>query len=699
MDNYFNFTIFDVIRKAKQIYDVTKIATTPLKPVVGHMLHENDVEKQEIKAKEQDEKYKNPPIPEELKTDNGNNWYYNFPFGVKDGHMIGKTTNKDGHILIIGGSGSGKSSCMAIPSLYYWGNKARVFCIDIKGELYKNTRHKRPNARVFNPLDDNTYGYDPFCLLDNSDNPTQEARAIAMSLVPKPLDTSDPFWVDNARNLLTGAILHFHSLNKSFVDTVIKITSTPVDELIKDIYDNTTAPEACIVLNSFVSMPQKTLSNIYTHLCGNIEIFATDKHLRNCLAREKNISPADLERGADIYINIPEYQLEQWTGLLTLITKQFLRHFEQRPETSTTPILFLLDEFARLGKIDGITHAFATLRSKKVTMCAVVQSLAQLDEIYGVSTRRTIVDNCQYKAILNATDADSQEYFSKLVGTYDKYKNSTDDRYGAITKFPQMTGMGESTEEKRIIKPNEFATLKDVVLLTPYGFCRADKKPYYKMQWHKELADFEAEEAKKKAEQKKRENKPVEVVEKSKPPEQVLEQLKIKPLVEDIKKPLFSELLDHYMCYEYEKVGISEALDWIIDSKATEQKFKDFDKITPDVIYIIEKYSEKISREEFNKIRSEILKLNWQGTRFNKDNWEINGINFSQIMTKPAETPFIHTLQDTINSIFEQHPKIQEKCVRRETIDPLVKTKPIKREKRSFYDIWAKFATYRNFDF
>ena len=64
--------------------------------------------------------------------------------------------------------------------------------------------------------------------------------------------------------------------------------------------------------------------------------------------------------------------------------------------------------------------------SGKSLMCGswmgaiLTQSLAQLDLIYGRESRQVIADNCSYKAILKATDADTQEYFSKLVGTYDK---------------------------------------------------------------------------------------------------------------------------------------------------------------------------------------------------------------------------------------------------------------------------------------
>ena len=149
-------------------------------------------------------------------------------------------------------------------------------------------------------------------------------------------------------------------------------------------------------------------------------------------------------------------------------------------DASPTPILFLLDEFARLGKIEGITDAFATLRSRHITVCAILQSLAQLDMTYGEVTRLVIVDNCQYKAVLNATDAESQEYFSRLVGTFEKPKTSINRQYAPITNFPTGRGMYKTTEEKRKIKPEEFATLDNIAVFTPFGFFRVEKAPYYR---------------------------------------------------------------------------------------------------------------------------------------------------------------------------------------------------------------------------
>lgn len=396
-------------------------------------------------------------------------------FGRRGQKYITKKETEDGHILVIGGPGSGKSACVAIPTIITWHD--RIFAIDIKGELAQKSKRV---CRIFNPLDPKALGYDPFYNLKHSNNRVADAKEIALSLIPLPADVKDPYWKESAQNLLTACILHFSSLNFSFIDTMTAIQSQPVLELVEEIYQNTKDNNARRFINQFVGLDPKTLSGIFTELSNKIMIFATDPHLQTALSKSENIKPSDLERGEDVFLSIKEEKLEQWKGLLNLIVQQFLKHFERRTDDEADPVLFLLDEFARLGKIDAIANGLATLRSKKVHICLITQSLAQLDDEYGKSKRQVIVDCCSYRAILNATDADTQEYFSRLVGTYEKEKVTNSASYEQFTKIGRGTGTSRSTEDKRIIKPEEFAYLKDIVLITPHGHMRVEKMYYFK---------------------------------------------------------------------------------------------------------------------------------------------------------------------------------------------------------------------------
>jgi len=388
-----------------------------------------------------------------------------------------KPEDTDGHIMIVGGVGTGKSSCIVMPTLRAW--NSRVFVVDIKGELSDYAKKYRRNIKVFNPQDKSAYGYDPYAFLRGCSNLAQEIRAIAHCLIPLTPDIKDPFWIESAQDFLTGALLYFYDLGYSFIDSLIQIQLSSAEFLVETVVASRN-DKARLFMGSFSSMAEKTLSSVFATVSRATTPIVTDDDIVSALSRPNTIEPADLEFGYDIFLNIPEHLLRQWKNLLGLIVNQFLMFFERRNEKDNLPpILFLLDEFSRLGKIPFIMDGLATLRGKKISICLILQSLAQLDVIYGKDERRIISDTCAYKAVLSATDPDTQEYFSKLVGTYEKIKStSTSSFFNLMASSKSVT-----TEEKPIIKPTDFATLRDIVLLHPfdYGFTRVHKVPWWEM--------------------------------------------------------------------------------------------------------------------------------------------------------------------------------------------------------------------------
>lgn len=408
-----------------------------------------------------------------------------FIFGKIGSKYVSKPELQDGHIAVLGGAGSGKSSAIAIPSLISW--QESIFAIDIKGELTQKTKSFREKkgytVKVLNPVDLNSYGFDPFEIFKTSRNIVQDTRDIVNAIIPIKPDEKDPFWTESAQNILSASILYAYDNELTFTNAIELITSNPLPVFF-ELVDESDSKQAKMFISQLKGLKEQTLSSIGQTLSNRILPFATDTDLISVFSRKENISPNDLEGMNDIYIQIPEDKIEQWQSLLTLIVNTFLKAFERRDEVvlaeTPKPILFALDEFPRLGKVQAITNGLATLRSKQITIALFMQSMAQLDLIYGKETRQVIFDNCQYKAILRATDQDTQEYLSKLVGTYDKEKTSTSANFGAITQHDTGSGTTKTTEEKRIIKPEEFSTLEDIVLLTPEGFQRIEKASYWK---------------------------------------------------------------------------------------------------------------------------------------------------------------------------------------------------------------------------
>ena len=438
---------------------------------------------------------------------------------------IGKPQGKDGHVLVVGGAGSGKSSCIAIPTLRNW--KGTFVAIDIKGELLQNAapfkKSKYP-VKVFDFSREQGINlrycrYDPFYLLREGieDDLVQNAREIAQAIIPVPTNAQEPFWSQAAQHILTAVILYVCGLKEAdesgemlkgtFNQAMELVQSKPIWEVIEEI-SKSGNKAAKMHINQFcgIEYPEdnKMLAGISAELSNRIMVFATDNRIRSAFAKDDDMMKWEDLEDHNILMRIPEDKLGQWDGAITMMLTQLIRTLERRPDRYSNggnlpPVLLLLDEFPRLGKIDVIQNAVSTLRSKGVTICLVVQSLAQLDKTYGKESRQIIVDNCQYKAILNVTDPENQKTFSDMIGSINVLKNNVSDNSGisqgessgstvdeSITYSDGKThgvsrtiGTSTSVVREPIIFPSELAALKDIVLLTPEGFCRVKKLPYY----------------------------------------------------------------------------------------------------------------------------------------------------------------------------------------------------------------------------
>ena len=151
------------------------------------------------------------------------------------------------------------------------------------------------------------------------------------------------------------------------------IKGTPTKELIEQIVADTN-DKAKMEIMQFSGMDDKTLSGVFAELSNHITVFATSDDLQRALSGEgRSITPADIEGGYDIFCCIPEHKLEEWKDLLGMMCNQFLKSFERRGEGNKTPILFLIDEFPRLGKIEAISNGLANLRSKKIHIAFIVE--------------------------------------------------------------------------------------------------------------------------------------------------------------------------------------------------------------------------------------------------------------------------------------------------------------------------------------
>lgn len=372
-------------------------------------------------------------------------------FGKIGEELIEKPSSKDGHVLFVGGSGTGKSSANAIPTLLRWNGTGLT--IDIKGELSEKTAHLHSNSIIFS-TEEKLARYNPLDFI----NEIEDVQEIGRLMFPKP-EKGDPFWSQSAQAVFASACWEYR-YSKTFSEVAQWLCSEPDKEIIDTLLDSDEI-ETKMLANTVTNLKVETLGAVFAELRGKLMTIAVDKNIQYATSGS-DFSPDSIENSM-IYLQVSEKRLKQYGELFGIIVGQSLRYLMGRNEGQQPPVLIMLDEFPRLGEMSGIVEGLATLRSRNVHLALMIQSLAQLDDTYSKDKRRVIVDNCAYKLVLLATDTDTQKYFSEMAG------NKT----VKIKSYSQEEGYRKdqtfTTQEQTVplIRPEEFGVLEKPIL---FGF-------------------------------------------------------------------------------------------------------------------------------------------------------------------------------------------------------------------------------------
>jgi len=253
---------------------------------------------------------------------NGDSGFHFGRRGDFPGKYIGKPENGDHHILICGGSGSGKSYATAKPTIHSW--RSPIFAIDIKGELLAEAKLMRRGVKVLDFTGERIrWKYDVFYFLsqDKKENLAQNVTELANSIIPMPMHVKETFWLESARNLLAGFIMHLYNLGMSFIESMEIIKTTSLTELMDKVCSGSDEIAKAFI-NPDVKESPKMLAAISEELRNNIRIFVTDPMIQQILDTSdpstKIVKWEDLER-VDVFIRLNHRRLNQWGRVITLV--------------------------------------------------------------------------------------------------------------------------------------------------------------------------------------------------------------------------------------------------------------------------------------------------------------------------------------------------------------------------------------------
>ena len=396
-------------------------------------------------------------------------------FGKQKQAYIFSPTNDEGHVLVVGGSGSGKTSAVLVPTLQHWTGTSLT--IDISGDICKNVH--MDNKLIYEPINPDTIPYDVFAPIDrleDEDSQNEALEQLAFLLMPDDDTMSDSgqFFHTEGRKILTASLIAFYHQEMDFIPICEKIVSSSWQVLFRSI-DNTGYQKAIQYINSFEGASQQNTAGCKQACDSVLKLFATNAKIKQAIRRpseeEESFSPSALEE-KNIFLVIPDSKLKLYAPLLHLITSQCMDFFSDRSNDAENTILFCLDEFASLGRMD-IIDALRKYRKKHIRIIVLTQSTADIDLIYGKAERSAMLNNFKYKVVLNADDTDTQEYFSKLIGYSITQRNS-------VSKNSKQTTRTKSDSKEWTVEPSDLARLgNNLILLYPGGYKKLGKNFYY----------------------------------------------------------------------------------------------------------------------------------------------------------------------------------------------------------------------------
>ena len=365
--------------------------------------------------------------------------------GERNGVRIGRADDR--HQITIGGSRTGKGVSLIVPTLLTY--EGSVVAIDIKGELARETaaarrKHLGSNVIVLDPFGASSLpssGFNPLAEIQKQVEGISEpypfaiddAAAIAESLIVQ--SSSEPHWSDAARVLVQALILmvlldapdHQHLVT---VRDMLTLRDPSLNSIQTEhecsreeaLFRYMTQDEHKVhfhgliagVGEQFLGMGEKERGSILS--TARTQTAFLDSSKLQATLRKSDFALADVKRrNTSLYLCLPSRYLGaqfRWLRMIISMTLQECERIEAKPPL---PVLFVLDEFAMLNKMDVILKAAGHMAGFGVKLWTILQDLGQLEDTYG-KVWETFFGNSAVATFHGISDMKTLEYLSKQLG-------------------------------------------------------------------------------------------------------------------------------------------------------------------------------------------------------------------------------------------------------------------------------------------
>jgi type IV secretion system protein VirD4 len=332
------------------------------------------------------------------------------------------------HVLCFAPTRSGKGVGLVVPTLLTWPGSAIVH--DIKGENWRLTagwRARFGSVLLFDPTNPDSSAYNPLLEVRRGDAEVRDVQNVADILVdPEGALERRNHWEKTSHSLLVGAILHvLYAEEDKTLAGVAKFLSDPrrpIETTLQAMMETAhlgdrphpvVASAARELLNKSENERSGVLSTAMSFL-GLYRDPVVAQVTRRCDWRI-----ADLVDGASpatLYLVVPPSDISRTKPLVRLVLNQIGRRLTEAldPSGRKQRLLFMLDEFPALGRLDFFESALAFMAGYGLKSFLIAQSLNQIERAYGPN--HAILDNCHVRVAFATNDERTARRVSDALG-------------------------------------------------------------------------------------------------------------------------------------------------------------------------------------------------------------------------------------------------------------------------------------------
>lgn len=342
-------------------------------------------------------------------------------------------TRLNNNDLIIGASGSGKTSGYVIPNIKLCGESMVIS--DTKGLLYDKLHNellasgyevklldfvKMSKSSCYNPLD--------YVRVDTETEKVceQDVLSVAYSLLPTTRQ-DDPFWEETARMVLASLVAFVKEALPGAEQDMVSVTSlanmlytgSDAESLFNELERH--KPDSFAVkkfkgYRDIMTSSKKSWACVLQFL--NVALNTYDfADVRNMLRGENKIWVEDLGRKkVALFVNVSDTD-HTYDNLINVFYTQAIqclcREADNNPDGRLeVPVRIILDDYAGSAVIADFDKIISVIRSRNLSVSVVLQSISQLDSLYTPAQAMTILNGCDHMLYLGGQDVDTARHIS-----------------------------------------------------------------------------------------------------------------------------------------------------------------------------------------------------------------------------------------------------------------------------------------------